>query len=136
MGIETVHGNGVSAGIGTLQIGWYDDYGKFHDHLITDGFHMPDSSVNVLGVPAFSEHIGDYEEEGTKITSSSESSVFSWDNGTYKRTFTHPDSSLPEISVNNGFSSFHKLCNFVDKVTPPANKCFKSKKKKFGTRAS
>ena len=127
-GIETVHGNGVPTGIGTLQIGWYDGDGKFHDHLIKDVFQVPDSSVNMLGVPAFSERIDDFEEEGIRISSSSKSSILSWDHVKYKRILAHQDSSLPEMSVNIGFLSFHKLCNFIEKVTPFENKCYKRKK--------
>ena len=84
-------------------------------------------SVNILGVLAFSEFLGDFEQEGTRINSSGKSSIFSWDNGKYVRHFTHPNSTIPEMTVNDGFSSFHKLCNFVSKVNPL---CFKSKRKK------
>ena len=101
------------------------DMGKMQDNIPSlDKFS---NSVNVLGVPAFSEHIGDFEEEGTRVSSCGKISTLIWDHHKYSRTFIHPDSSLPEMSVNNGFSSFHKLCNFVSKVNPF---CFKWKKKK------
>ena len=106
IGIDTVHGNSVPSGIGTLQICWHDDDSVYNKFEIKDVFHMPESLVNVLGVPAFSLHIGNYNEEGTSISSTSKSSVFNWNNDPFILTFKHPESNLPQMTVNCGFPKY------------------------------
>ena len=121
--VNTVHGKGMPIGIGTIQIGWYDDYGKYHGFELPDIYHMPNSCTNNLGVPEFSRIIGDSKHEGTGINSSAMSSVFTWNDQQFVRHFKHPASHLPEMTVNDGFSIFQKFCNVIDKIVPHEAEC-------------
>ena len=65
--VNTVHGKGMPVVIGTIQVGWHDDYGKYHNFEFPDGYHMPNSCINALGVAKFSQILGDYQRKGTQI---------------------------------------------------------------------
>ena len=123
-GITSATGEGVPVGIGTLVIGWYDDDHKFHNFRLQNAYHVPQSPVNILGLSAFSKIIGDYRIGGTRINSSGKDSVFTWDHGKYTRTFVHSESHMPELPVNDGYSTFHKMCNFIDKFQPIYEQCY------------
>ena len=128
-GVSSAVGKGSPVGIGNLNIGWNDDAGKYHSFLLPKVFHIPDSPVNILGVSAFSKAIGDFELKGTRINSSGQDSVFSWDQQKYHKTFMHSDSDMPEMSVNDGYAAFHRFCNFIDSVLPAKPQCFHTKSK-------
>jgi len=85
---------------------------------------VPDSPVNILGLSCFSKIMGDYKSKGTRINSSGQDSIFTWDHGKYKRTFVHSDSNMPALPINNGFSTFNKFCNFVESIHPMRNQCY------------
>ena len=116
-------------GIGDLNIGWYDDNGKYHSFVLKDVFHIPSSPVNVLGLSAFSKSIGAYDTKGTRIDSSGQESIFSWDNKTYHRSISHSDANMPELSVNDGYAKFHRFCNFVESIQPISKQCYHVNKK-------
>ena len=80
--------------------------------------------MNILGISAFSKIIGDYESKGTRINSSGQDSVLTWDHGRYQITFQHSDANMPALPVNDGFSKFHTFCNFVDKINPIKAQCY------------
>ena len=122
--ISTASGSGLPAGIGDVPIGWYDDEGKYHNFLLKGVYHVPDSPVNILGLSCFSRIVGDYKHKGTRINSSGQDSIFIWDNGKYKRTFVHSDSNMLALPVNNGDSTYHKFCNFIEKLHPMRNQCY------------
>ena len=124
MNIETASGDGNPVGIGDLNIGWYDDNGKYHSFILKDVFHIPTSPVNVLGLSAFSKSIGDYNSKGTRIDSSGQESIFTWDNRKFQRSFSHSDSNMPELSVNDGYAKYHRFCNFVEAIQPLAKQCY------------
>ena len=84
---DTAAGVGNAVGIGDLEISWKDDDGKNHQFKLHNVYHIPDYPVNILGLSAFSKCIGDYETRGTRINSSGKDSIFTWNNGKYKRTF-------------------------------------------------
>ena len=121
---DTAAGAGNAIAIGDLSISWKDDNSQIHQFILKNTFHIPDSPVNILGISAFSKCIGDYEEKGTRINSSGQDSIFTWDNGKYTRTFSHCNSHMPTLPVNEGYSRYHKFCNFVDTICPIRNKCF------------
>ena len=89
-------------------------------------YHIPNSCTNVLGVPEFSQILGDYQCEGTQINSSGKSSIFTWDDHKYVCHFKHPASSLPEMIVNNGFSKYHCFCCVVNKISPASAQYYHS----------
>ena len=117
-GVSSAVGSGSPVGIGDLRIGWNDDDGKHHKFVLHQVFHIPDSPVNILGLSSFSKAIGDYQEKGTRINSSGQESIFSWDNGKFKKSFTHSESDMPEMTVNDGYAAFHRFCNFLDRISP------------------
>ena len=69
-------GKGSPVGVGDLNIGWRDDFGKYHGFMIPKVFHIPTSPVDILGVSAFSQAIGNYHKKGTGINSSGQDSIF------------------------------------------------------------
>jgi len=117
-GIATAVGSGSPVGMGTLRIGWDDDDGKFHKYEIKGVYHVPTSPVNILGLSAFSKSIGDYDQKGTRINSSGQDLVFIWDHLKYTKTFQHSEAHMPEMVVNNGYSKFHRICNYLDSINP------------------
>ena len=84
---------------------------------------MPNSCTNVLGVPEFPRIIGDSQREGTRIKSSAMSSIFTWNDQQCVRHFKHPASHLPEMTVNDGFSTLQKFCNVIAKIVPDETQC-------------
>ena len=123
-GITSATGQAVPVGFGTLEIGWYDDNQHYHAYKLPNAYHVPESPVNILGLSSFSKIVGDYHTGGTRINSSGKDSVFTWDNGKFSRTFSHSESHMPEMPVNNGYSKFYKLCNFLDKFQPKHQQCY------------
>jgi len=126
-GVSSAVRNGTPVGVGDLNIGWRDDFGKYHGFVIPKVLHIPTSPVNILGVSAFSQAIGDYEQKGTRINSSGQDSIFSWNNGKFQKTFRHSEANMPEMLVNDGYSSFHKFCNFIDNICPISQQCYHTK---------
>ena len=62
--INTAAGQGTAVGIRDINISWDDDFGKLHQFVLKDVFHIPDSPVNILGISVFSKLLGDYEKKG------------------------------------------------------------------------
>ena len=122
--IKTAMGDGKPVGVGNINIGWSDNDGKYHSFTLLGVNHVPDSPVNVIGIPALSRILGDYNEEGTTITSSGLSSTLSWDRHQFKRKFYHSDASIPEMPVNDGYSNYYKFCNFTDRIQPIDAQCY------------
>ena len=122
--IETASGNGLPVGVGDLNIGWHDDEGKYHSFVLKNVFHIPSSPVNVLGLSAFSKSISDYQNKGTRIDSSGQESVFSWNNQKYSRSFSHSEANMPELAVNDGYAKYHTFCNFVESIQPVTKQCY------------
>ena len=120
---DTSAGPGNAVGIGDLIISRKDDHGKHHQFTLQNVYHIPDSPVNILGLSAFSEYIGDYETRGTRINSSGQDSIFTWNNERYKFTFSHSNANMPALPVNDGYYKFHKFCNFVETMTPNNLQC-------------
>lgn len=52
------------------------------------------------------------DAEGTSITSKYFYSHFVWKYGEFSRTIQHPGHCLPELPVNEGYSSFRTFCNY------------------------
>jgi len=123
-GIATAVGSGSPIGMGHLRIGWKDDNSKYHEYVIKGAYHVPSSPVNILGLSAFSKSLGDYHQKGTRINSSGQDSVFMWDNMKFTKTFQHSEAHMPEMVVNDGYSKFHRLCNFVDSFQPVSAQCY------------
>ena len=123
-GVSSAVGKGSPIGDGDLHIGWSDDTGKYHKFRIPQVLHIPDSPVNILGLSAFSKAIGDYQQKGSRINSSGQDSIFSWDNGKYQKTFSHSDADMPEMTVNDGYARFHRFCNFLDSIIPISQQCY------------
>ena len=122
-GITSATGQGVPIGVGTLEVGWYDDSKNYHKYQLSNVYHVPTSPVNILGLSMFSKILGDYHAGGTRINSSGKDSIFTWDHGKFSRTFTHSESHMPELIVNDGFSKYHQLCHFIDKFHPTKIHC-------------
>ena len=123
-GITTAIGTGNPVGIGDVKIGWHDDMGKYHNFVLKDAFHIPDSAVNVIGISELSKNIGDFKSKGTRIDSSGQDSILTWDNKQFMRSFIHSESCLPEMPINDGYSKFHRLCNLIDKIHPVDRQCY------------
>ena len=122
--ITTACGEGFSRGIGTFQVGWYDDNNQYHHFSLAGALHIPSSPVNILRICVFSRIIEDYEERGTRIDSSGQESIFSWNHGKFIRSFPHSVSGLPELPVNDEYSKFHRFCNFIERIQPIKQQCY------------
>ena len=126
-GITTAIGTGNPVGIGDIKVGWYNDVGKYHNFILKNVFHIPDSAVNVIGISDLSKNIGDFDSRGTRIDSSGQDSILTWNNKQFVQSFAHSDSCLPEMTVNDGYSNFYRFCNFADKVYPIDRQCYHNK---------
>ena len=122
--IDTAAGSGLPIAVGSVPVAWYDDDGVYHKFVLTDVFHVPDSPVNILGISAFSKIVGDYETKGTRINSSGTDSILTWDNEKYSRSFSHSSANMPALTVNDGFSVYHKFCNFIETIQPIQRQCY------------
>ena len=92
--------------------------------ILKDAFHIPNSAVNVIGISELSKNIGDFKSKGTRINSSGQDSILTWNNKQYSRSFVHSDSCLPEMSVNDGYSKFYRFCNLIDRIQPVDRQCY------------
>ena len=95
-----------------------------HDFVLTEVLNIPSSPVNVLGLSAFSKIIGDHDTKGTSVDLSGSDSIFTWDSKKYRHSFTHSEANMPELLVNDGFSRFHRFCNFIDTIQPIKRQCY------------
>ena len=68
-GITTAIGTGNPVGIGDIKVGWHDNDNVYHNFILKDAYHIPNSAVNVIGVSELSKNLGDFEEKGTRIDS-------------------------------------------------------------------
>ena len=129
VGITTAVGTAFPLGIGSIRVGWYDDNKKYHNFILKGVFHVPNSPVNVLGLSTFSKQMQDYHSHGTSIKSFGKKSIFVWNNEKYQRTFHHSESNMPELPVNDGYSSFHRLCNYLETIQPIFKQCYNTNRK-------
>ena len=53
--IDTAAGAGAPVGVGEVPIVWYNYAGTYHQFILTEVFHVPDSPVNIMGISAFFE---------------------------------------------------------------------------------
>ena len=111
--IATIGGKAKPAGKGNVSWSWADDDGAVHAYIIKDVYYYPDSPVNVLSTAKFGRQL---EKDGlcfpdqTNILSGTYYSVFTWENGKYKKNIVHPTHLLPEMAINSGYE---KLTNFI-----------------------
>ena len=122
--IKTAMVDGRPVGVGNVKVGWHDDKGKYHSFTLVGVNHVPDSPVNAIGIPALSRLLGDFDTEGTTITSSGLSSTLHWDNKQFQRNFFHSDASIPEMPVNDGYSNYYKFCNCIERIQPVDSQCY------------
>ena len=101
--VATIGGKGHPAsGIGTVKWSWTDEDGNFHEYEIEDCLYFPQSPINILSVTAFAKQLGD--EEGTVIDTKQRYSRFYWNFGKHYRVIRHPESNLPELAINEGYT--------------------------------
>ena len=67
----------------------------------------------------FPDKWGKPDEEGTYIQSARSKSTLTWNHGKFSKTFLHPDSKIPEMSINHGFTSFFAACSIIYKIQNP-----------------
>ena len=80
--------------------------------------------MNIVGIPALSEFFDDgatgpdatAEDNSTTILSSGKRSHFFGDHGRHNHHFTHPDSTLPSLSLFQGTGYFSAFCSRVESV--------------------
>ena len=121
---DTVAGAENAVGIEDLEISWKDSNGKNYQFTLQNAYYMPDSPVNILGLSEFSKCIEDYDTRGTRINSSGQNSIFTWNSGKYKHTFSHSNANMPALLVKDGYYRFHKFCNFIEKMIPKNLQCY------------
>jgi hypothetical protein len=105
----------LPAGIGTVKWSWLDDDGRIHTHLF-EALYFPQSPVNILSVTQFALKLKDPDK--TRISTGMLESEFTWDHGRYRRRVVHPESGLPELPVNLGYSRFRTFCSLVGSYFP------------------
>ena len=86
--------------------------------------HVPDSPVNVIGIPELSLLIGDSDVEGPTTTSSRLFSALVWNHGKHSRNFYHREACIPEMTVTNGYSNFYQFCHFIVNIQPVNTQCY------------
>ena len=74
--VDTAAGEGLPIGIGDVTVGWYNDDNVYHNFILKEVFHIPDSPMNILGISSFSTIVGDYQNKGERINSSGQDSIF------------------------------------------------------------
>ena len=113
--VATIGGRGhAPSGIGIVKWIWKDDEGNSHEFLIHNTLYFPQSPINILSVTEFARQLDDVE--GTGIDTKQLKSRFYWNNNKYSVTIRHPASNLPEMPINEGFSSAQKYAALVNKV--------------------
>ena len=100
-------------GKGTVHAYLIDSRGIRRKLVLEDALYFPNSPVNVLGVTKLAETLDDYD--GTWIKTMRNTSHFVWDHEQYELEFQHPNSNLPMVSMNKGFS---KYSSFVTMFNP------------------
>ena len=101
-----------------------DDSNQNHVYIIPDCVYDPDTSLNILGVPALGTFFGDSADDasdirasdGTTIKSGGTRSHFVWDHGKHERHFRHGSSLMPELFLYVGNGYFNAFCTRVHKV--------------------
>ena len=116
--IKTAMGERRPIGVRDVNVGWHDDSGNYHTFLLRGMNHVLHSPVNVIVIPELSCLIGDFDVEGTTITSSGLSSILTWDHGKHTRKFYYGEACIPKIAVNDGYSNFYQFCYFIDDIQP------------------
>ena len=115
--VATINGKDNSpSGVGTVDWNWRDDDGVLHTHRFEDVLYFPQSPVNILSVTCFAEQLKDLRR--TRISTGGMDSIFTWDQNKYRRTIVHPESGLPELPVNEGYTRFHSFCSLLSKYFP------------------
>lgn len=113
-GVSTIGGQpNVALGIGDIPTSWRDDDGKTFYHTLKNVLFFPDSPVKIISPSKLAKEWGPtIDAEGTSITSKYFYSYFVWKYGKFSRTIQHPEHCLPELPVNEGYSSFRTFCNY------------------------
>ena len=113
-GVSTIGGQPhIAEGIGDVTTSWCDDKGEVFRHTLKDVLHFKDSPVKIISPSKLATEWGPtIDREGTYITTKYAYSYFTWKFGEYSRTIQHPHHCLPELSINDGYSSFRKFCNY------------------------
>lgn len=113
-GVSTISGQPhIAEGIGDVPTSWRDDEGKICYHTLKDVLFFKDSPVKIISPSKLATEWGPtIDHEGTSITTKYLYSYFTWKFGEFSRTIQHPYHCLPELSVNEGFSSFKQFCNY------------------------
>lgn len=113
-GVSTIGGSPHFAlGIGDISTSWKDDDGNVFQHTLKNVLYFPNSPVCIISTSKLATEWGyEIDYEGTYIKSKHSYSVFKWKNKQFRRTIQHPTHCLPELAVNEGYTSFEKFCHF------------------------
>ena len=112
--MSSVGGMAIPKKIGTMVLKIKDDDGVVHTEKFPDTYLIPQSPKILISPVQWSEQIGDDNEEGTNIQSFRTYSRLTW-HSKFRKTFDHPPNSrLPEMLVNEGYSRFS---NFAKRVS-------------------
>ena len=113
-GVSTIGGTPHYAlGTGDVITSWKDDNGEIFHHTLTGVLFFPDAPVRIISTSKLATEFGpEIDYEGTYIKSKHSYSVFKWKHKLFRRTIPHPKHCLPEMAVNEGYSSFRSFCTF------------------------
>ena len=73
-------------------------------YILKDALYFPNSSVNIISTTAFADQLED--NDSTSIMTKRYHSIFTLDVGRHSIDLNNPTTRLPNVRVNQGFSSF------------------------------
>ena len=104
-GVATIGGKDHHpTGIGDVAVSWKCDGGGVYRHILKKVLYFPESPVNIVSCTALAREFDDVS--GTYIQTFWRHSIFVWDHAQFQCTINHPESNLPEMVINENFSSF------------------------------
>ena len=112
--IEGLGGKIQAEGYGTIKIRVIDDNGLAHDLIIHNVLYVPASSVNLLSPQRWAE--GNGGGNGIFEATFAHCTVLFWSDQKFIKTIPHhPDSNIPIMAVNEGFTSYSLYVNHMPK---------------------
>ena len=121
--IGTIGTKAAPLGIGDVPIIITDNNQVEHHLILRKVYYFPDSDVNLISISElatlFPDRWGKPDEDGTYIKSGRSKSTLTWNQGKFSKTFIHPNTKIPEMPINHGYTSFFAACSIFDKIQNP-----------------
>ena len=121
--VKTIGSGAVPLGIGEVPVILTDNDQVEHQMVLRNVYYFPDSDVNLISISElatlFPDKWGDPDEDGTHIQPGRSNSTLTWNHGQFRKSFIHPNTKIPEMPINHGYTSFFAACSIIDKIQNP-----------------